>query len=48
MVWEGVATTVINDIDQASSEAFIAPLVADIFKRYPFVAGSNMQHQSKQ
>ena len=47
MVWEGVATTVINDIEQASSEAVIAPLVADIFKLYRFVAGSQMQHQSK-
>lgn len=42
LVWEGVATTVINDLQQASSEAFIGPLVADIFKRYPFLAGSGV------
>lgn len=47
MVWEGVATTVINNIDQASSEAFIAPLVADIFKRYPFLAGSGAKPRSQ-
>lgn len=42
LVWEGVATTVINDLQQASSEAFIGPLVAAIFKRYPFLAGSGV------
>lgn len=47
LVWEGVATTVINDLEQASSEAFISPLVADIFKRYPFLAGSGVVQQPK-
>jgi len=48
MVWEGIATTVINDIEQASNEAFIGPLVADIFKRYPFLAGSGIKGHTKQ
>ena len=47
MVWEGVATTTINNVEQASSEAFIAPLVADIFKRYPFLAGSGVAQRSQ-
>lgn len=46
MVWEGVATTVINNVEQASSEAFIGPLVADIFKRYPFIAGTGVVERS--
>jgi len=42
LVWEGIATTTINDLEQASSEAFIDPLVADIFANYPFLAGSGL------
>jgi|AntAceMinimDraft_13_1070369.scaffolds.fasta_scaffold36775_2 hypothetical protein len=42
LVWEGIATTTIDDLGQASSQAFIDPLVADIFKRYPFLAGSGL------
>jgi hypothetical protein len=33
LVWEGIATSVINDLQQAQSEAYIAPIVADIFKK---------------
>lgn len=47
LVWEGIATTTIDDLDQASSEAFIDPLVADIFARYPFLAGSGLAQGSR-
>ena len=47
LVWEGVATQVIDDPQKAASEQQLAPIVADIFSHYPFLAGSgsvNKQH----
>jgi hypothetical protein len=42
LVWEGIATSVIDSLEQASSETYIAPIVADVFKKYPFLAGSGI------
>lgn len=41
LVWEGVGRSVIDNVEQALSEQKLAPVVADIFARYPFLAGSN-------
>lgn len=41
LVWEGIATSVLDNLEQASSEASLAPIVADIFRKYPFLAGSS-------
>jgi len=43
LVWEGISTSVINDLHQATSESAIALVVSAIFAKYPFVAGSNMR-----
>lgn len=40
MVWEGVGSNVIDDIRQATSSGAVEALVAAIFARYPFIAGS--------
>jgi len=42
LVWEGISTSVINDLQQATSEASVANVVAAIFAKYPFIAGSNV------
>jgi hypothetical protein len=42
LVWEGVATSAIDNVEQAASEQSLAPVVADIFARYPFLAGSGV------
>lgn len=42
LVWEGIATSVIENLQEAQSEARIAAIVADIFRRYPFLAGSGV------
>ena len=42
LVWEGVATSVIDNVEQAASEKQLAPVVADIFAKYPFLAGSGL------
>lgn len=42
LVWEGVATSAIDNVEQAASEQALAPVVADIFARYPFLAGSGV------
>jgi len=47
LVWEGIATSVIDSLEQASSETYIAPIVADIFKKYPFLAGSGIPRSPK-
>jgi hypothetical protein len=41
LVWEGVGRAIIDNLEQATSEQKLAPLVADIFARYPFLAGSS-------
>ncbi len=40
MVWEGIGTAVLDDLQQASSEDSVDAMIAAIFARYPFVAGS--------
>jgi hypothetical protein len=42
LVWEGVATQEIDNPQVAATEKQLAPIVADIFSRYPFVAGSGV------
>ncbi|UOD51199.1 DUF4136 domain-containing protein [Orrella daihaiensis] len=48
LVWEGVATSVIDNLEQATSEQALAPVVADIFARYPFLAGSGVVNKTPQ
>lgn len=48
LVWEGVGTSVIDNIEQAVSEKQLAPVVADIFAKYPFLAGSGVVKQPGQ
>lgn len=48
LVWEGVATSVIDNLEQATSEQALAPVVADIFARYPFQAGSGVVNKTPQ
>lgn len=40
LVWEGVATGEVNDLDKAQSVASVEQGVAQIFSRYPFRAGN--------
>ena len=47
MVWEGIATAVLDNAQQASSAVYIDPLVADIFRKYPFLAGSGVPATQK-
>jgi hypothetical protein len=46
LVWEGVGRAVIDNVDQSLSEQKLAPLVADIFARYPFLAGSSVVNKT--
>lgn len=39
LVWEGVGSSVINDLQTASSEQGIQNVVAAIFAKYPYRAG---------
>ena len=48
LVWEGVSTSVIDNVEQAVSEKQLAPLVADIFAKYPFLAGSAEVNKTNQ
>lgn len=43
LVWEGVAEQQVNDVARATSAEAIDALVAQIFARYPFRAGSSAQ-----
>ncbi|MCE7075983.1 DUF4136 domain-containing protein [Bordetella bronchiseptica] len=40
LVWEGVATGEVNDLDKAQSAASVEQGVAQIFSKYPFRAGN--------
>lgn len=40
LVWEGVATGEVNDLDKAQSAASVEQGVAQIFSQYPFRAGN--------
>jgi hypothetical protein len=46
LVWEGIATSAIDNVEQAASEQSLAPVVADIFAKYPFFAGSNVVNRT--
>lgn len=46
LVWEGVATSAIGNVEQATSEQALAPVVADIFSQYPFLAGSSVVNKT--
>ena len=40
MVWEGIGTAVVDDLQQANSEDSLDAMIAAIFAHYPFTAGS--------
>lgn len=40
MVWEGVGTLIVDNIQQTASDQAVQNMIASIFARYPFVAGS--------
>ncbi len=42
MVWEGVGTSVIGNGQQTATEAMVQNMMAAIFARYPFLAGSRV------
>ena len=46
LVWEGVSTSIIDNIEQAVSEQALAPIVADILASYPFLAGSDVVNKT--
>ena len=42
LVWEGISTSVINDLQQASSATEVSTVVNAIFDRFPYLAGSGV------
>jgi len=42
MVWEGIGTSVIGNVQQTASEVMVQNMIASIFARYPFLAGSGV------
>jgi hypothetical protein len=42
LVWEGVGSSVVGNAQQADSEAMVQSMMAAIFARYPFLAGSSV------
>ncbi|QIM73342.1 DUF4136 domain-containing protein [Bordetella trematum] len=48
LVWEGVATGQVNDVQAVQSTATIDKVVADLFTRYPFRAGEGVPLKPKQ
>lgn len=42
MVWEGVGTSVLGNIQQTPSDVMVQNMMAAIFARYPFLAGSGV------
>ncbi len=40
MVWEGVSTSIVDDLQQAQSDVAINTIVSQIFARYPFAVPS--------
>lgn len=40
MVWEGTGTSILNNPEQTIPDAAIQNMIASIFARYPFLAGS--------
>lgn len=47
LVWEGVATSALDDPQKAASERSLAPVVQDIFAHFPFLAGSGVPNKSQ-
>ncbi len=44
LVWEGISTSVVYDLQQATSNAEVSNIVNAIFAKYPYVAGSGLIH----
>lgn len=42
LVWEGISTSIVNDLQQATSNAEVSNIVNAIFAKYPYVAGSGL------
>lgn len=42
LVWEGIGTSVIGDAQQTASDAMVQNMMAAIFVRYTFIAGSGV------
>ncbi len=42
LVWEGVGTSLVGNAQQADSDAMVQNMMAAIFARYPFLAGSSV------
>lgn len=40
LVWEGIGTSLVGDSQQTPSDAMIETMIASIFTKYPFLAGS--------
>ena len=40
MVWEGLGTTILGNVQQTASDPMVENMMASIFARYPFLAGS--------
>jgi hypothetical protein len=40
MVWEGIGTTILGNVQQTASDPMVENMMASIFARYPFLAGS--------
>ncbi len=48
LVWEGISTSVVDDLQQATSAVEVSTIVNAIFERYPYLAGSRvLQPQPK-
>lgn len=47
MVWEGIGTTLLGNIEQTPSDAIVENMVSSIFAHFPFLAGSGVTHKRK-
>lgn len=47
MVWEGLGTTILGNVQQTASAPMVENMMASIFARYPFLAGSGVAQQRK-
>lgn len=42
LVWEGIGTSLVDDVQQTATDAMIQSMMASLFARYPFLAGSSV------
>lgn len=42
MVWEGIGTSLVDNVQQTASDAMVQNMMNAIFMRYPFLAGSGV------